>query len=191
MATYNIPNLISFFRILLVPCLVAIYFLPNSYLSLYEKDFIATAIFILAALSDWLDGYLARRLNQTSKFGAFIDPVADKFIVITALILLVELDRISALIGIIIIGREFVVSALREWMAIIGKSSGVAVAFIGKLKTVFQMIAIPCLLFAHNISFIPIYIIGSWLINIAAILTIVSMIFYLNKAIQSLKDEKQ
>ena len=191
MATYNIPNLISFFRILLVPCLVAIYFLPNSYLSLYEKDFIATAIFILAALSDWLDGYLARSLNQTSKFGAFIDPVADKFIVITALILLVELDRISALIGIIIIGREFVVSALREWMATIGKSSGVAVAFIGKLKTVFQMIAIPCLLFAHNISFIPIYIIGSWLINIAAILTIVSMIFYLNKAIQSLKDEKQ
>lgn len=171
MATYNIPNLISFFRILLVPCLVAIYFLPNSYLSLYEKDFIATAIFILAALSDWLDGYLARRLNQTSKFGAFIDPVADKFIVITALILLVELDRISALIGIIIIGREFVVSSLREWMATIGKSSGVAVAFIGKLKTVFQMIAIPCLLFAHNISFIPIYIIGSWLINIAAILT--------------------
>ena len=167
------------------------YFLPNSYLSLYEKDFIATAIFILAALSDWLDGYLARRLNQTSKFGAFIDPVADKFIVITALILLVELDRISALIGIIIIGREFVVSALREWMATIGKSSGVAVAFIGKLKTVFQMIAIPCLLFAHNISFIPIYIIGSWLINIAAILTIISMIFYLNKAIQSLKDEKQ
>ena len=191
MATYNIPNLISFFRILLVPCLVAIYFLPNSYLSLYEKDFIATAIFILAALSDWLDGYLARRLNQTSKFGAFIDPVADKFIVITALILLVELDRISALIGIIIIGREFVVSSLREWMATIGKSSGVAVAFIGKLKTVCQMIAIPCLLFAHNISFIPIYIIGSWLINIAAILTIVSMIFYLNKAIQSLKDEKQ
>ena len=119
MATYNIPNLISFFRILLVPCLVAIYFLPNSYLSLYEKDFIATAIFILAALSDWLDGYLARRLNQTSKFGAFIDPVADKFIVITALILLVELDRISALIGIIIIGREFVVSSLREWMATI------------------------------------------------------------------------
>lgn len=191
MATYNIPNLISFFRILLVPCLVAIYFLPNSYLSLYEKDFIATAIFILAALSDWLDGYLARRLNQTSKFGAFIDPVADKFIVITALILLVELDRISALIGIIIIGREFVVSSLREWMATIGKSSGVAVAFIGKLKTVFQMIAIPCLLFSHNISFLPIYIIGSWLINIAAILTIVSMIFYLNKAIQSLKDEKQ
>ena len=191
MATYNIHNLISFFRILLVPCLVAIYFLPNSYLSLYEKDFIATAIFILAALSDWLDGYLARRLNQTSKFGAFIDPVADKFIVITALILLVELDRISALIGIIIIGREFVVSSLREWMATIGKSSGVAVAFIGKLKTVFQMIAIPCLLFAHNISFLPIYIIGSWLINIAAILTIVSMIFYLNKAMQSLKDEKQ
>ena len=139
MTTYNIPNLISFFRILLVPCLVAIYFLPNSYLSLYEKDFLATAIFILAALSDWLDGYLARRLNQTSKFGAFIDPVADKFIVITALILLVELDRISALIGIIIIGREFVVSALREWMATIGKSGGVAVAFIGKLNSLIQI----------------------------------------------------
>lgn len=188
MTKINIPNLISISRILLVPCLVVVFFIPGTYLSLYEKDFIASSIFIFAALSDWLDGYLARKLNQTSNFGAFIDPVADKLIVITALILLVELDRISSLIGIIIIGREFMVSALREWMASIGKSSGVTVAFIGKLKTGFQMVAIPCLLYMHDIYFIPIYLIGTWLINIAALLTIASMIFYLNKAIKSFRE---
>ncbi len=187
MIQYNAPNIISFFRILLVPCLVGVYFIPGQFLSLPEKDLLATLIFILAGVSDWLDGFIARQFNQTSKFGAFIDPVADKFIVITALLILIELDRINSLIGIIIVGREFMVSALREWMATLGKSNSVAVAFVGKLKTTFQMIAIPCLLYFQDFLMIPIFLIGTWLINIAALLTVLSMVFYLNQAAKTLK----
>ena len=136
--TRNIPNIITYFRIGLIPCLIIIFYLPDSYLSMSQKNFWATAIFILAAISDWLDGFLARKLNQTSSFGAFIDPVADKLIVIAALLLLIELDRVNSLIALIIIGREFAVSALREWMATIGKPGGIAVAYIGKLKLGFK-----------------------------------------------------
>ncbi len=180
--TRNIPNIITYFRIGLIPCLIIIFYLPDSYLSMSQKNFWATAIFILAAISDWLDGFLARKLNQTSSFGAFIDPVADKLIVIAALLLLIELDRVNSLIALIIIGREFAVSALREWMATIGKPGGIAVAYIGKLKTGFQMAAIISLLYYENIWFLPIALIGDILINLAVILTIISMAFYLRAA---------
>tara|TARA_B110000037_G_C16982977_1_gene449802 strand:+ start:318 stop:872 length:555 start_codon:yes stop_codon:yes gene_type:complete len=182
--TYNIPNIITYFRIALIPCLVMIFYLPEIYLEAQQKNIWATAIFILAAISDWLDGYLARKLDQTSKFGAFIDPVADKLIVIAALLLLVELGRVHSMIALVIIGREFAVSALREWMATIGKPGGIAVAYIGKLKTGFQMAAIICLLYFENIGLLPIAFIGDVLIHLAAILTIVSMVFYLRAAMK-------
>ena len=180
--TYNIPNIITYFRIALIPCLVMIFYLPETYLEAQQKNIWATAIFILAAISDWLDGYLARKLDQTSKFGAFIDPVADKLIVIAALLLLVELGRVHSMIALVIIGREFAISALREWMATIGKPGGIAVAYIGKLKTGFQMAAIICLLYFENIGLLPIAFIGDVLIHLAAILTIVSMVFYVRAA---------
>ena len=182
--TYNIPNIITYFRIALIPCLVMIFYLPETYLEAQQKNIWATAIFILAAISDWLDGYLARKLDQTSKFGAFIDPVADKLIVIAALLLLVELGRVHSMIALVIIGREFAISALREWMATIGKPGGIAVAYIGKLKTGFQMAAIICLLYFENIGLLPIVFIGDVLIHLAAILTIVSMVFYLRAAMK-------
>ena len=181
----NIPNIITYFRIALIPCLMIIFYLPETYIEIYQKNFWATAIFVLAAMSDWLDGYLARRLNQSSKFGAFIDPVADKLIVIAALLLLVDLERVEAIIALIIIGREFAISALREWMATIGKPGGIAVAYIGKLKTGFQMAAIICLLYFESISFIPIALIGDILIKLAAVLTIISMFFYLKAAVKN------
>ncbi len=182
--TYNIPNIITYFRIALIPCLVMIFYLPETYFEAQQKNIWATAIFILAAISDWLDGYLARKLDQTSKFGAFIDPVADKLIVIAALLLLVELGRVHSMIALVIIGREFAISALREWMATIGKPGGIAVAYIGKLKTGFQMAAIICLLYFENIGLLPIAFIGDVLIHLAAILTIVSMVFYLRAAMK-------
>ena len=182
--TYNIPNIITYFRIALIPCLAMIFYLPETYLEAQQKNIWATAIFILAAISDWLDGYLARKLDQTSKFGAFIDPVADKLIVIAALLLLVELGRVHSMIALVIIGREFAISALREWMATIGKPGGIAVAYIGKLKTGFQMAAIICLLYFENIGLLPIAFIGDVLIHLAAILTIVSMVFYLRAAMK-------
>ena len=182
--TYNIPNIITYFRIALIPCLVMIFYLPEIYLEAQQKNIWATAIFILAAISDWLDGYLARKLDQSSKFGAFIDPVADKLIVIAALLLLVELGRVHSMIALVIIGREFAISALREWMATIGKPGGIAVAYIGKLKTGFQMAAIICLLYFENIGLLPIAFIGDVLIHLAAILTIVSMVFYLRAAMK-------
>ena len=134
MKIINVPNLLTLFRVALIPVLVIIFYVPDSTLSLTEKNILGTFIFSVAAITDWLDGYLARKLKQTSKFGAFLDPVADKLIVITALLLLLDLGRINLVIALIIIGREFTVSSLREWMAQLGKSQSIAVAFIGKLK---------------------------------------------------------
>ena len=179
---YNIPNTLTLFRIALIPCLVLVYYVPEQNLPIELKNITATAIFVVAAITDWLDGYLARKLKQTSKFGAFIDPVADKLIIIASLLILVDLARLDVLIGLIIIGREFAVSALREWMATLGKPGSITVAFIGKLKTTFQMVAIPFLLYDTNILFIPIALIGEFLIYIAALLTIVSMFYYMKEA---------
>jgi CDP-diacylglycerol--glycerol-3-phosphate 3-phosphatidyltransferase len=187
---FNIPNNLTLLRIALIPCLILVFYLPDQTLSLYQKNLTATLIFLFAAITDWLDGYFARRLNQTSDFGAFIDPVADKLIVIAALILLVELGRVESIVAFIIIAREFTISSLREWMAMLGKSGSIAVAFIGKLKTTLQMIAILFLLYYENILFFPIALIGKILIYIAALLTIISMIYYLKIAFKILKEKK-
>lgn len=187
---FNIPNNLTLLRIALIPCLILVFYLPDQTLSLYQKNLTATLIFLFAAITDWLDGYFARRLNQTSDFGAFIDPVADKLIIIAALILLVELGRVESIVAFIIIAREFTISSLREWMAMLGKSGSIAVAFIGKLKTTLQMIAILFLLYSENILFFPIALIGKILIYIAALLTIISMIYYLKIAFKILKEKK-
>jgi cardiolipin synthase len=181
---FNVPNLITYSRIILIPLIVGIFYLPDAWLSYENKNIIACAIFIVAAVTDWLDGYMARRLNQMSAFGAFLDPVADKLIVVGALVVLLYLARVDPLVALIIIGREIAISALREWMAVLGQGKSMAVATIGKLKTTSQMIAIPLLLF-HDPLFgrIDCQWLGTILINVAAVLTVVSMLYYLRKAL--------
>ena len=186
----NIPNNLTLLRIALIPCLILVFYLSDETLSAYQKNLTATLIFLFAAITDWLDGYLARKLKQTSSFGAFIDPVADKLIVIAALILLVELGRVESIVAFIIIAREFTISSLREWMATLGESGSITVAFIGKLKTTMQMIAILFLLYHENILFFPIALMGKLLIYIAALLTIISMVYYLKIAFKILKEKK-
>jgi CDP-diacylglycerol--glycerol-3-phosphate 3-phosphatidyltransferase len=179
----NLPNLITWLRILLIPLIVGVYYLPEDWLSYSGQNIAATAIFIVAAITDWLDGYLARVLNQMSAFGAFLDPVADKLVVVAALIVLIKLGRVDMVVGLIIIGREIAISALREWMARVGQSKSVAVAFIGKVKTVGQMIAIPMLLFDGMLfGLIDCQWLGTILINVAAVLTVVSMLYYMRRA---------
>ncbi|MBX3640531.1 MAG: CDP-diacylglycerol--glycerol-3-phosphate 3-phosphatidyltransferase [Nitrosomonas sp.] len=181
---YNLPNILTWLRILAIPLFVGIFYLPDSWLTPMQKNLAATLIFTGAAITDWLDGYLARALNQTSAFGAFLDPVADKLMVAAALIVLVYLDRLGAPIALIIIGREIAVSALREWMAQIGKSKSVAVSFLGKIKTTAQMIAIPLLLYQVDlVAGLNAQEIGTWLIYAAALLTLWSMVYYLKAAI--------
>jgi cardiolipin synthase len=179
----NLPNLVTWLRILLIPLIVGVYYLPEEWLSYSGQNVAATAIFIFAALTDWLDGYLARVLNQMSAFGAFLDPVADKLVVVAALIVLLKLGRVDMVVGLIIIGREIAISALREWMARVGQSKSVAVAFIGKVKTVGQMIAIPMLLFDDTLfGLVDCQWAGTILINVAAVLTVVSMLYYMRRA---------
>ena len=180
---FNLPNLITWSRILLIPLIVGVYYLPDPWLSIAAKNIVATSIFVFAAITDWLDGYLARALNQMSAFGAFLDPVADKLMVAGALIVLLQLGRVESAVALIIIGREIAISALREWMASIGKSKSVAVAFVGKIKTASQMIALPLLLY-HDVLFgINCQALGTILINVAAVLTVISMLYYLRKAL--------
>jgi CDP-diacylglycerol--glycerol-3-phosphate 3-phosphatidyltransferase len=179
----NLPNLLTWLRIVLIPLFLSIYFLPDYWLGGPHKDVVATVMFAVAALTDWLDGYLARSLNQTSAFGAFLDPVADKLMVAAALILLVGLQRADAIIAVIIIGREIAISALREWMAKVGQSRSVAVSFIGKLKTTFQMIAILLLLYNGILLGLDTARLGTVLIYAAALLTLWSMGYYLHRAL--------
>ncbi|MFZ1908848.1 MAG: CDP-diacylglycerol--glycerol-3-phosphate 3-phosphatidyltransferase [Burkholderiales bacterium] len=180
----NLPNLITWLRIILIPLIVGVFYLPDAWLTMPSRNLAATAIFVFAAVTDWLDGYLARKLDQTSAFGAFLDPVADKLMVVGALIVLLQLDRVESAVALIIIGREIAISALREWMAKIGKARSVAVAFVGKVKTASQMIAVPLLLY-HNDLFgtINCQLLGTVLINVAAVLTVISMMYYLRKAL--------
>ena len=175
----NIPNLLTWARILLIPLVVGVYYLP---LTPYEQNFIATAAFLVAAVTDWIDGWLARKLNQTSAFGAFLDPVADKLMVAAALVVLVRLDRADVMLAFIIIGREIAISALREWMANIGAAKSVAVSLLGKLKTIAQMTAIPMLLWHTPIGPLDVGLLGTWSLWIAALLTLWSMGYYLKKA---------
>ena len=178
----NLPNLLTWLRIFLVPLLVLIYYLPPDWLAEHNRNVVAAGIFALAAVTDWLDGWLARTLQQTSPFGAFLDPVADKLMVATALIVLVSLGWVPAFIAVIIIGREITISALREWMAKIGEGKSVAVAMIGKLKTISQMVAILLLLYHDPLLGLDIARIGTWLIYLAAALTLWSMVYYLQRA---------
>ncbi len=179
---FNLPILLTWLRILAIPLLIAVYYLPTAWLTDDERNFAATAIFAAAALTDWADGYLARRLNQTSAFGAFLDPVADKLMVAAALIVLVQLGRVDAIIAAIIIGREITISALREWMATIGASKSVAVSMLGKIKTTAQMLAIPLLLLHGTLAGFQMNYIGTWLIWLAALLTLWSMGYYMRMA---------
>jgi CDP-diacylglycerol--glycerol-3-phosphate 3-phosphatidyltransferase len=176
----NVPNLVTLSRIILIPLLIGVFYLP---LPEETKNITATALFIFAGITDWLDGYLARRLNQMSAFGAFLDPVADKLIVVAALLALLYLGRVDMLVALIIVGREIAISALREWMAKVGQARSVAVAFIGKLKTVAQMVAIPLLLFHDELAGLDCQWLGTILINVAAVLTVISMLYYLRKAL--------
>lgn len=185
---FNLPIFLTWLRILAIPLMVVLYYLPQAWLSREEQDVIATWIFIAAAVTDWADGYLARKLNQTSAFGAFLDPVADKLIVTAALIILVQLGRADALVACIIIGREITISALREWMAKLGAGKSVAVSMLGKIKTTAQMIAIPALLYpaVHLVDGLDTRGLGTVLIWIAAFLTLWSMAYYLQMAHQEI-----
>lgn len=184
----NVPNLLTWLRIVMIPLFVGIFYLPEGLLAPQTVNLVATILFTLAALTDWLDGYLARTLNQMSSFGAFLDPVADKLMVAAALVVLVDLQRTDALYAFIIIGREITISALREWMARIGRSRSVAVSFIGKIKTAAQMVAIPMLLYQQDIGPLPVAYIGNALMLLAAVLTVVSMVYYLRLALPHLAE---
>jgi CDP-diacylglycerol--glycerol-3-phosphate 3-phosphatidyltransferase/cardiolipin synthase len=176
----NFPTILTFLRIALIPILVVAFYLP-----VHWNHLLTTALFALAALTDWLDGYLARRFNQTTPFGAFLDPVADKLIVAVALVLLVQQHPTAelAIPALIIIGREITISALREWMAELGKRAHVAVSMVGKIKTVAQMLALLLLLYWEPLWGLPIHQIGYGLLYIAAGLTLWSMFVYLRAAI--------
>lgn len=184
----NLPLILTWARIACIPLLV-IAFVPNV-LPINEegRNTLSAVLFIVAAVTDWLDGYLARKWNQTSNFGAFLDPVADKLIVSTALILLVADGRVSELVTIIIIGREITISALREWMASMGKRKSVAVNMIGKFKTAAQLTAIPMLLQSGVVAGLDMLFWGTLLIWIAAVLTLWSMAYYLYVAWPDLKE---
>jgi len=179
---FNIPILLTWLRIVAIPLMITVYFLPASWAEPHERDLVATLIFMAAAITDWADGYLARKLDQTSAFGAFLDPVADKLMVAAALIILVQLGRADAIVATIIIGREITISALREWMAKIGAAKNVAVSMLGKIKTAAQMLAIPALLYDAQLFGLDLGLLGNWLIWIAALLTLWSMGYYLRMA---------
>ena len=179
----NIPTFLTWARIVLIPLFVGVLYLPEQWLTFPQQNLVATAIFIVAAVTDWFDGWLARKLDQTTAFGAFLDPVADKLMVAAALVVLVQLGRADAIAAFIIIGREITISSLREWMARIGASKSVAVSFVGKLKTAAQMVAIPLLLFNGQLGPVDTALAGRWLLDVAVVLTLMSMVYYIRKAL--------
>lgn len=173
---FNLPNILTLLRILLIPVLVVVYFLPYDWM--YP---LSAGIYALAGVTDWLDGFYARRLGETSAFGAFLDPVADKVMVTTALVLLVSSDQnwLLAIAVIVIIGREITISALREWMSSLGVRQHVAVSWLAKIKTALQMLATGLMLYRYDAYGLPIYAIGLWLLYAAAVLTLWTMTLYL------------
>jgi CDP-diacylglycerol--glycerol-3-phosphate 3-phosphatidyltransferase len=182
---WTLPTIMTWTRIVAIPLLVGVFYLPFAE---PVRNLIATVMFVVFAATDWLDGYLARKLNQTSAFGAFLDPVADKFLVCASLLVLVHLNRADVFVALIIIGREIAISALREWMAQIGAGKSVAVHMLGKIKTVVQMVAIPFLLFDGELfGVIDTHFWGTVLIIAAAVLTIWSMVYYLQKALPEIR----
>ncbi len=182
---WNLPTIMTWTRIVAVPLIVVVFYLP---LAEPVRNLVATLMFLIFAATDWLDGYLARKLNQTSAFGAFLDPVADKFLVCASLLVLVHLNRTDVFVALIIVGREITILALREWMAQIGASKNIAVHMLGKVKTTVQMIAIPFLLYDGRLfGFIDTGLWGLWLIWAAAVLTVWSMVYYLRKALPEIR----
>ncbi|MEN9473532.1 MAG: hypothetical protein RIS48_252 [Pseudomonadota bacterium] len=182
---FNLPTLLTWARIAAIPLIVAVFYWPG--LEAQRQNLIATVLFVVFAATDWADGYLARKLNQTSSFGAFLDPVADKFLVCACVLVLVHLGRADVFVALIIIGREIAISALREWMATIGANKSVAVHMVGKLKTSVQMIAIPFLLYQAPLFGIDTQLWGRVLIWASAVLTIWSMVYYLKKALPEIR----
>lgn len=195
----NVPTMLTWLRILLIPIFVGAFYWPENLRTLgempsHQVNLFATIVFVIAALTDWLDGYLARYLKQTSSFGAFLDPVADKLMVAAALIVLVEFDRVGAIVSLIIIGREIAISALREWMAGEGQRGSVGVAMIGKIKTAAQMLAIVLLLYWNDVDLGALGVfktkdVGHVLIVVAAFLTLLSMAYYLRAAMPKIKQK--
>ena len=186
----NLPNVLTLLRIVLIPFFIIAYYWPTPF-----AGWISAGIFALAAVTDWLDGYLARKWQQTSDFGAFLDPVADKLMVAVVLVLIVGESQARvqpsgawlAIPAAVIVGRELMVSALREWMAEIGKRATVAVSMVGKVKTTLQMIAITLLLVRDPIGEFPTHLVGVVLLYVAAALTLWSMVVYLRAAWPSLR----
>ena len=181
----TLPTLLTWTRIAAIPLIVAVFHVPGWPLA--WANAVATGLFIVFALTDWADGYLARRLNQTSAFGAFLDPVADKFLVSACILVLVHLGRADVFAGLIIIGREIAISALREWMAQIGATRSVAVHMVGKLKTATQMVAIPFLLYDGVLWGVDTRRWGTLLLWAAVVLTVWSMVYYLRRAIPEIR----
>jgi CDP-diacylglycerol--glycerol-3-phosphate 3-phosphatidyltransferase len=180
----NLPTVLTLLRIVLIPFFIVVFYLPTEW-----GRTAAAALFVLAAVTDWLDGYLARKWNQTSPFGAFLDPVADKLMVAAALLLLVsDMPELVVVIpSIVIIGREIAISALREWMAEMGERAHVAVSMIGKIKTTAQMVAIFLLLYHEPVGGFPTVVVGMVLLYVAMVLTLWSMVIYLRAAWPVLK----
>ncbi len=181
----NIPNTITLFRIALIPVFIAVFYLPSEW-----APALATFVFCVASITDWIDGYLARKLQQQSALGAFLDPLADKLMVISALVLIVNAHPENNWIlfsTLVIVAREIIISSLREWMSTQGKSSTVAVSYIGKVKTVAQMFAILFLIYEHDIFGLPTFLFGVGLLVWAAFLTIFSLVVYMNAAWKTIK----
>jgi cardiolipin synthase len=182
---FTVPTLLTWTRIIAIPLLIGVFYLGMEHRT---QNLVATVMFVVFAATDWLDGFLARKLNQQSSFGAFLDPVADKFLVCASLLVLVDQQRADVFVALIIIGREIAISALREWMAQIGASKSVAVHMLGKVKTTVQMVAIPFLLYDGMLfDVIPTRTWGTWLIWTSAVLTVWSMIYYLQKALPEIR----
>jgi cardiolipin synthase (CMP-forming) len=179
----NIPIILTWIRIAMIPAFVGVFYLPHDWMTPVQQNWTGAAIFTIAAITDWADGFLARKLGQTTAFGAFLDPVADKLMVAAALVILVHMKRADPILAFIIVGREIAISALREWMARIGQSKSLAVNTLGKFKTAAQLTAIIALLLWE--SFIPgvsTQMLGQGALFIAALLTIWSMFYYLRRA---------
>jgi CDP-diacylglycerol--glycerol-3-phosphate 3-phosphatidyltransferase len=184
----TIPTLLTWARIAAIPLIIGVFYLGWD---MATKNLVATTLFVLFAITDWLDGWLARRLNQTSAFGAFLDPVADKFLICATLLVLLEQGRVEALVALIIIGREIAISALREWMAEIGARHKMKVSGIGKFKTIVQIVGLSMMLFREDLFGLPVYQFGLGLTVLAAVLTLWSMAAYLNAAGPDLRSSGQ
>ena len=178
----NVPMILTWARIALIPLIIGVFYIPDSILSPFMQNVWATVIFIVAALTDAFDGYIARKYNMESAIGAFLDTSADKLMVCAALIVLLDFGRVDMIVALIIIGREITVTALREWMAKVGAAARVKVNWFGKIKAIAHMVAIPMLLYWDSFLGISMAWLGTILIYVAAILTIYSMVVYMRAA---------